>query len=186
MVEHEALRELLSIVAPFLVVISCTNMVGRMNTFVWDNDLLSQLLTVLDYVHVLKVNPDSWLWEPCPSGGYSTSSAYEFLCNRGGVVISIDTFSSLCKIKMPNKTLCLLWRSFRDRLPMKVNLFIRNIIQHLNYLLYTLCQQQSEFVHHIFIHCNVARVVWHGCYSWISISFLTVFLVILWTFLAEC
>lgn len=90
----------------------------RRETFEWE--LLEQLQILLNSVQILSNELDSWVWQNCNSGKYSTNWAYKLLLEDDGVVIPSDIFSLAWRLRrIPNKVAFLLWRAFKDRLPTK-------------------------------------------------------------------
>ncbi|RZB46907.1 hypothetical protein D0Y65_050795 [Glycine soja] len=93
----------------------------RRETFEWE--LLEQLQILLNSVQILSNELDSWVWQNCNSGKYSTNWAYKLLLEDDGMVIPSDIFSLAWRLRrIPNKVAFLLWRAFKDRLPTKDNL----------------------------------------------------------------
>ncbi|KAH1212699.1 hypothetical protein GmHk_14G040829 [Glycine max] len=65
---------------------------------------------------------DSWVWEPCPTGRYTSKSAYLLLSCDSPLQYSTNIFVVLWRLKIPHKTSFLIWKILRNRLPTKDNL----------------------------------------------------------------
>lgn len=145
----------------------------RRETFEWE--LLEQLQILLNSVQILSNELDSWVWQNCNSGKYSTNWAYKLLLEDDGMVIPSDIFSLAWRLRrIPNKVAFLLWRAFKDRLPTKDNLVRRNVIDHNADLLCCFCHLHGETAQHIFLTCPMIWQLWLQCHSWMLPSMSTI------------
>ncbi|KAL5127459.1 hypothetical protein HKD37_14G039878 [Glycine soja] len=96
--------------------------------FEWENYLIQQLFLLLNSVIIHHSLADSWVWEPCPTGRYTSKSAYLLLSCDSPLHYSTNIFVVLWRLKIPHKTSFLIWKFLRNRLPTKDNLCKRNIL----------------------------------------------------------
>ncbi|PNX66610.1 70 kDa peptidyl-prolyl isomerase, partial [Trifolium pratense] len=88
-------------------------------------------------------------------GGRGGSSWWREISKiRDGVSVKVSVFA---------------WRFFRNRLPTKDNLAMRNIIPHDSQLCVTSCGG-TETAHHLFLSFPVFTPLWYLLISWIGIS----------------
>lgn len=142
----------------------------RRNPFVWETKLIQQLHQLLEGVQLQISGEDRQFWKQCPSGQFSTSSAYHFIQQLGGAGETRQLFEQIWKIKIPPKAKILMWRIFRDRMPTLDNLVKRNAIDRNCDQMCPLCLGHQESAQHLFISSNVIQDVWLECISWKSLS----------------
>lgn len=80
-------------------------------------------------------------------------------------------FSNLWKSLAPSKVVAFAWRAPINRIPTKANLVSRNVhgLEDLN--LCILCNRMEESTTHLFLHCDVASLVWSKLMSWLNYFF---------------
>ena len=92
--------------------------------------------------------------------------AYEILTHHANVFgppLSINTqptiWKLLWKIKLPHKILTFTWKILHHAIPVKAELNCRGVHCAMNCLM---CNNAIETQDHLFLHCDLARVVWFG------------------------
>jgi len=70
---------------------------------------------------------DGWSWRNLTSEGYSMRNTYDLLLSQTFIRDS-NLFQLLWKLKVLTKVVVFGWRSFLDKIPLKANLWKRNII----------------------------------------------------------
>ncbi|GAU23240.1 hypothetical protein TSUD_172690 [Trifolium subterraneum] len=105
----------------------------RRNFFVWEEDLLNELEEVIKNVVITEVG-DSWVWSPNVDEGFSVKSLYltldvMLLSHNNLTTFQSSVFKNIWKSVVPSKVSALAWQLFLDRIPTKVNLARRGIIQ---------------------------------------------------------
>jgi len=83
---------------------------------------------------------------------------------------TIDATENLIWHKqVPMKVSIVAWRLLKDRLPTKVNLQRRGIIQAADTMCVLGCGKH-ESASHLFLHCDVFGSLWQHIRSWIGVS----------------
>ncbi|KAL8483406.1 hypothetical protein ACS0TY_026198 [Phlomoides rotata] len=70
----------------------------------------------------------------------------------------------------PLKAIAHSWRVLWDRLPTKLNLQKRNILNPNSSLNCVLCNAREESSRHIFFECEVSYKVWMSCLNWLGVA----------------
>lgn len=81
-------------------------------------------------------------------------------------------FGKFWKSPAPSKVVAFAWKVLLDRVPTKVNLAIRNVLQPEDPTLCVMCNCGVETTNHLFLHCMVASAVWSPLMSWLDNYFL--------------
>jgi len=121
---------------------------------------------------------DEWWWNLEESGFFPVKSAYERVLD---VVVTEEllgveekrVFRNLWKSPAPSKVLALAWKVLLNRVPTKVNLAVRNVINPEESTLHVMCNGAEESSIHLFLHCDVAVLVWSKLMLWLNCHFLT-------------
>jgi len=127
----------------------------------WEEEQVVECRLLLLSV-VLQVNiNDVCLWTPDSVAGYTVSGAYYSLMSDISNTSNAPPApaSTIWKKDVPLKVSIFAWQLFRDRLPRKVNLFRRRIIQEDAQLCVYGCGM-LESADHLFLHCQVFGQVW--------------------------
>jgi hypothetical protein len=64
------------------------------------------------------------------------------------------------------------WKVLQDRIPTKINLARRNVLQPGANLNRALCNDGEDSSSHIFLHCDVVFKVWDMFVRWLNIYFI--------------
>ena len=102
---------------------------------------------------------DSWRWPLDPVYGYLVRGAYRHITSSGDLVDK-TLVEDVWHKQIPSKVSILVWRLFRNKIPMKDNLAQRGVIS----LFDTACSAGCELPEsalHMFILCNVAGELWY-------------------------
>jgi len=142
--------------------------IWRRRLFVWEEQMLGELLFLLHNVFLQVDKNDRWLWALESSNVYSVRSAYRVLTVHRPLVPSV-TVSDLWHKDVPLKVVLFAWRLFRDKLPTKDNLHRRGVLDHDSRLCVAGCGS-IETSQHLLLHCNIFGSVWYFIYRWIGIS----------------
>lgn len=153
------------------------NFIWRRPLFVWDEELLISLMENLEGVR-WSYEEDEWRWSLEASGFYSVKSAYLKL---EGLVLREElwgveekrVFANMWKSKAPSKVVAFGWRMILNRIPTKDNLALRNVLPPEASTLCVMCNVKEESALHLFLHCDVAVLVWRTLMMWLNCSFLT-------------
>ncbi|GAU35033.1 hypothetical protein TSUD_103560 [Trifolium subterraneum] len=152
------------------------NMSWRRRLFVWEESLVEQFLEVLNGV-ILTDQDDNWRWKPDSNGIFSVKSTYELVSNlmsdRGRITPEqASAFKFLWKGLAPSKVLGFAWLLLHDRIPTKVNLFRRRILQQVEDQVCVLCGNCVETSVHLFVYCHFATQVWEQIITWLGMVFM--------------
>ena len=134
----------------------------RRRLFVWEEEMVGELILLLVHVTLQVTKEDKWLWTLENSNAFSVRSLYNFLTLQPPADLSNDA-SSIWHKDVPLKVVLFAWRLFRDRLP-KDNLLRRGVIHFDSRLCVAGCGT-VETSYHLFLHCNFFGFVWHSIYS---------------------
>ena len=133
----------------------------RRRLFVWENNLLLELVGLLDGV-VLGDGEDRRRWRLEDDGSFSVKSMYVKLEGRGlreGIHPDGErrVFRQIWKAGAPPKVTAFVWKALLDRIPTHVNLATRNCLPPDigNNCLW--CADVLETSNHLFHHCDLAR-----------------------------
>ncbi|KAL8532344.1 hypothetical protein ACS0TY_008806 [Phlomoides rotata] len=117
---------------------------------------------------------DSWKWTGSTHGSYCTRDAYIKLVDLRQVnqmdVERERCFKIIWNKLVPLKTITHSWRFLWDRLPTKINMLRRNILNSQSNLKCVLCNNKEETAKHIFFECEMSHKVWMHCYRWLGFS----------------
>jgi len=123
---------------------------------------------------------DGWVrvWRPEDGGGFTVKSCYKllerlFLLNDEVSVGEEVVFSSLWKCRAPSKVLAFSCTLQLDRIPTRMNLPAREVLEPDSSNNYVFCRRRGETAVHLFIHCEVVSRVRLGVMSWLQFSFIT-------------
>ena len=112
----------------------------RRHLWAWEEEMLEECRTLLDNV-VLQPNvPDRWQWDPNIHVGYTLRGAYHALTSTD-THIPDATKNIVWHKQVPLKVSIVAWRLLKDRLPTKLNLQRRGILQAANTLCFGVWQR---------------------------------------------
>jgi hypothetical protein len=151
------------------------NFSWRRQLFVWENNLLLELLDILDGF-VWSDGVDRWKWRLEDDGTFSVKSMYAKLVGRDlreGIRPEEErrVYSQIWKSGAPSKVSAFVWKALHDRIPTRINLEFRNCLPPDigNNCLW--CVDVPETTNHLFLHCDLARNVWLNLMMWLDMSF---------------
>lgn len=147
----------------------CWNFVWRRGLFVWEEELLANLLDVLAGKVILAGVDDSWFWLGKSAAPYVVEEAYVLL-RESGERQPDHTFKFLWDSSIPLKVVAFCWRSILDRIPTSSNLVSRGIVLSNGYNLCRFCNAELETTSDLFLHCRFSYFVWMFVYNWIRLD----------------
>jgi hypothetical protein len=144
----------------------------RRNFFVWEEEILQDLLDVLNHVNIT-LDEDRWVWNPGGEDGFSVKSTYVFLdhLEAGGVITtSLETFvlKFIWKSGVPSKVSAMSWQLLLGRLPTRDNLRCRGIITAEDSRC-PLCNEEIETASHLFLRCRYVTGIWYAILRWLGV-----------------
>ena len=153
------------------------NLSWRRQPFLWEEDLVVNLLAMLEGV-VRGNEEDRWVWTPEEGGGFSVRSSYKvleeaLLLDEGSPRLEEEVFATLWKSPAPSKVVAFSWTALLDRIPTRSNLRRRNMLEPEESLLCVLCGEREETTTHLFLHCEVTSKIWRAMLNWFDINFIT-------------
>ncbi|XP_019251169.1 PREDICTED: uncharacterized protein LOC109230093 [Nicotiana attenuata] len=132
----------------------------------WELGSLSTLLGRLGNFTMNEQIPDRIRWVGCDSSPYSVKMGYRSMCEHNGIIDSWP-WKLIWKTKLPTKVTCFTWTVLKKACLTQDNLCKRSF-QLVNRCY--LCQQSSESINHLFLHCPVATDMWYMFLSILGIS----------------
>jgi hypothetical protein len=143
----------------------------RRNLFVWEQDLLNELMIILNAVS-LSAAADRWVWLEDASGDFSVNSCYCFLTRRGAAAAGISevqklVFHGIWKSPAPLKVTAFSWQVFLDKIPTKSNLIRRGVALDVTAIGCNFCSVETESSIHLLLHCSLASTVWYKVCRWL-------------------
>jgi hypothetical protein len=151
------------------------NLTWRHRFFVWEEDLLRHLLDLITLI-TLSDAGDRWGWKPDNGDAFSVRSTFLLVSDFtvSALVVSAGLLSGLIvnwKSPAPPKVRAFAWQLLHDRIPTRVNLCRRQIIDVTGDLSCALCGVLTEDSNHLFIYCDVAMRVWAAVFVWLQMPF---------------
>jgi hypothetical protein len=148
------------------------NLVWRRNFFVWEEQLLQDLLNLLAVARMSNMD-DRWICNPGSEDVFSVKSAYVFLdslCYLRPPLSSLESFvfKFIWKCGAPSKVSALSWQVALDRVPTRFNLWRRGVIR-VEDSGCPLCNDAMETTSHLFLHCRVTANIWYAIMRWFGV-----------------
>jgi hypothetical protein len=147
----------------------------RRNLFDWEQVLLRELQLFAPWVARSEV-VDSWFWRPDENGMFSVKSTYSLLGRIFGVngefgPNDLKVLKYIWRNPAPSKVIAFSWKLLRNRIPSKVNLAARGILEAGGALDCAFCVGLAEDARHLFMLCNFASGVWSRIFRWLGVVF---------------
>jgi hypothetical protein len=119
---------------------------------------------------------DRWVWLSEEGGKFTVRSTYRVLeegvpLQEGLSVLEEEVFANLWRSSAPSKVVAFSWMALMDRIPLKANLRRRNILAPGEPCICVLCGERETS--HLFLHCEVALLIWRKVLDWLEINFIT-------------
>jgi hypothetical protein len=125
-------------------------------------------LSYLNLAVIHQLKEDRLIWEWGKDGGYTVNScmlALERIRYAGFTTYVTDVWKSIC----PPKTEMTLWMALNESLCTRAFLVKRHILSPQEDWC-PFCEQHSETVSHILMHCLVAWKLWNKIVAWRGLS----------------
>ncbi|XP_071736119.1 uncharacterized protein [Rutidosis leptorrhynchoides] len=106
---------------------------------------------------------DSWSWNLCGSGKFSTKSLTKQIMAKC-LPPNASNLSTLKNDLVSIKVGVFVWRARKERLPVLFELDKRGV--DLNSVLCPLCGDEVETVSHALFHCKMVREIWNKVFKW--------------------
>jgi len=153
------------------------NLLRRIQPFLWEMNLIGDLLARIDRV-VLGGEADRWVWLPEEGGAYSVRSSYRvledfLLLDEGLSALEEEVFANLRKSPTLSKVVAFSWMAILDRIPTRSNLVFWGVIPPGEQSNCVLCGVGEETTSHLFLHCEVASLIWRKVLNWLGINVIT-------------
>jgi hypothetical protein len=81
-------------------------------------------------------------------------------------------FDNMWKCPAPSTVVAFAWRAILNRVATKLNLVLRHVLRPEDHLWCGLCNRVEESANHLFLHCQVASVVWRKLMWWLDYFFI--------------
>jgi len=136
------------------------NLRWRCMLFVWEQDLVVELLVILHGRSLLE-GAVSWSYKLSSHGVYWVRFTYDSL-----------KFSHLLtqawKSWAPSKSKVFSWQLLLGRIPTKANLLMCGVIIDPASYACVLCGVSTKLANHLFVLCGVASKVWYMIHRWLG------------------
>ncbi|GAU51648.1 hypothetical protein TSUD_414700 [Trifolium subterraneum] len=140
----------------------------RRRLYAWEEDLVLECITRLSNV-VLQVDArDAWVWKLHPSQSYSVKSTYLFFTAQN-VTYNADYDRFIWLKPVPQKVNIFVWRLFLNRLPTKLNLHRRGVLDEQQLSCATSCGKLED-LDHLFFQCDVYGRLWSMISNWLGVT----------------
>jgi hypothetical protein len=109
-----------------------------------------------------------------PEGGFSIKSAFDSISKEIVLVPTLPSFeakifNNIWASPTPSKVIDFSWQLLHDRVPTKDNLLLRGVLPRTSGDNCVWCNDLRESTSHLFLHCNMALVVWYGIFKWLGV-----------------
>jgi hypothetical protein len=150
------------------------NFIWRRQLFVWEGELLVQLLELLWHVSLTHVE-DSWVCTIGGEGVYTVKDGYFFLAKNflpevGWFDVGGSVVKRVWESFAPTKVVIFSWQLLLQRLPTRGNLSRRGLLLPPEQALCAWCSSEVETEAHLFMTCLVAVAVWTAIHAWLGLS----------------
>jgi hypothetical protein len=95
------------------------------------------------------------------------------LSQEGLSPLEEEVFVNHWKSPAPSKVVAFSWMAIMDRIPTGANLRHRNVLPTGEPCICVLCGNMEETTSHLFLHCEVALLIWRKVLNWLGINFIT-------------
>jgi hypothetical protein len=145
----------------------------RRRLFQWEEDSLANLLASLANILLSSVD-DGWRWNVEPDGIFSVKSSYDSLSYALGDLpppseLEEFAWANIWKSPAPSKLIVFSWQLLHGRLPTKDNLISRRVFCPQEDSSCVWCTFPCESSLHLFLHCNMAHVIWYDIFRWLGV-----------------
>jgi len=136
----------------------------------WNIPLIHNMFDTYSAQQILNIHlplshtPDRWIWAP-PIAQFFEKSSHEMLIQSHQTrTLSLDPadWNCLWSLKLQHRLKHLLWKIVWNSLPVRDNIgkFSHSFDQELWFC--PICQGPPESLHHIFLECSFARIIWRN------------------------
>ncbi|GKV48357.1 hypothetical protein SLEP1_g55180 [Rubroshorea leprosula] len=146
------------------------NLSWRRSLFDWEKEEAMELHNKIQNVQISQGCKDFWEWVHSKNGKYSTNSAYTLLTNDERDAAEKTTFIRIWNPILPSKISAFNWQLLQDRIPTKMNLLSRGIIEDIGECKCGICGEEEEDSKHLFLRCSMVRWLWMACAKWWDIK----------------
>ncbi|GKV07527.1 hypothetical protein SLEP1_g19287 [Rubroshorea leprosula] len=92
----------------------------------WEEEKLQQLIGTINHIKPVQNVKDTWRWRPDNEGKYTTRLAYEQLAKKEESTLM--EYRNIWSAQVPSKVSAFSWQMLLDKIPTKVNLAKRGIM----------------------------------------------------------
>lgn len=135
----------------------------RRNLFVWEEELVVDLVSIVNRLHVGVVAQDCWSWIHSPKRIYTTKDGYaQISLSHGEPSMMTVNWQKMVWLKtVPQKLNAYVWRVINNRIASLPNLLKRGVLYSGADVSCRLCNSQLvETMEHLFVSCEFAKDVW--------------------------
>lgn len=147
----------------------------RRALFAWEDEALWLFSATMDGAYLCRDKDDVWIWLVGNSNFFTVKATYDLLLSLSLSHNPVSGMSGIFKnfwiSCVPSKVLAFSWQLLLDRLPSRVNLFIRQVILDPSQCVCVLCGLEQKSALHLFLLCPFTRRVWDYVYTWLGFNF---------------
>ncbi|XP_045831669.1 uncharacterized protein LOC123923074 [Trifolium pratense] len=141
-----------------------------------DMDAATEMSILLADIRPKKECLDHRKWLMNHAGMFTVKSAYCFLQNRDSFLTInsnvVDALQDLWMNDVPSKVNIFGWRLLLARLPTRMALVRKGIINNPREFCCVFCFREEEDIDHLFFNCSVSIQVWKKIYKWMAVDFI--------------
>lgn len=134
----------------------------------------AELADILREVSPIRGKSDCWKWILTHDKMFSVSSCYiQVQSVRQAAVLPpllSARIEAVWQTVVPSKIKLFGWRMFVSALPLRSSLLHRNVIQSMEEAACAFCQNDFEDLDHLFVGCDLARMVWKKVEIWLGVD----------------
>lgn len=138
----------------------------------WEESLVADLILLLNRNGFLTDEIDRWDWKLATDYRYNSKDGYNQIALLKGKEQPVNKVwtDQVWLSRAPQKINSFVWKALLDRLATRTNLKKRNILFPQESTACRLCDANlEENADHLFISCDLAKVIWIKIQSWLDI-----------------
>jgi hypothetical protein len=149
----------------------------RRNLFGWELDLYHNMLESFRGISISEVE-DKWIWTEDDDGIFSVKSCYNLLARLDSSFLQPSGFDSfvfkhIWKSLAPSKVCAFTWQVMLDKIPSRINLSRRGILNPPESKACVICHSVDESAQHLLLHCDFASGVWYALFNWLGVAYIS-------------
>ncbi|XP_058754725.1 uncharacterized protein LOC131627882 [Vicia villosa] len=135
------------------------------------NRQLLRLQQLLDAFNTVSEGSNEFEWNLSTDGDFIVASIAEMVDDfkdPAWTQSNLKMLKALWNLQIPPKFKIFMWRVIISRMPTKDQLLSRGVTNISNNLFCEFCAIHLETLHHLFVRCQVTKMIWEWIFSWIG------------------